>query len=713
MKKPSREDRTGSETEPKWISLIILWVLLISSVFPQVPINGFCQLKFFPAFPGFNRVTVADINFDSINDIILYSSSQKIIAIIEGSADSSFTDYKIINAPYQFSSITPVYNRKTGSEQFFFCARKKRVAGLFEFTGFRRFNMVAKIGFDSYPENVSAADIDNDGRLEYLVSGSGFNGLSIISFRKGELTEAKVEVNSSYGEAIFSDISNDGYPDIVAYNLLSTSMDVYYNDGFGGFEKVRSFVSKRNVDNLKSIDLNRDFFNDIIYTTENSINIIFGDFQSSYKSSLVIHTKNIPHKYFVADFNEDRFLDFAYIDTTMGLLSIIFGKGNNEYYPEVFYLSDKGLSGINLYDRGNIKNLVLLNKRGKINIISRMSVLPDEANIIPAIQPQTIASFDYGNNAIADVCYIDGYAHSMIFFVNDSKGIPKTYYSSAISEEHTNVVVDETDPFKKGFYCYSTGSKMLEIIRFDFKNNSQESDQLYLPGAIKDIKINQSKNIVHIYVAYEKNKSLAVGEYEYRDFKYNFKEYPPIDSDLIAPRLSLNQSPNVYYWKIDADTAWFFRAGIVANTINHEPLGNFSVKSKPVEKISQYLLDKKGQKSFNLVNSKNNFFSVVSNGLIFNISNLIVKRSKFNVGKEDIFMLENIDGNSFNGMLYLAEDHSFNRIEVKDEGKKLFFAKLFDTEEVGYFIIQKFVNDKNYLIYTQPSKGLLSYYSLK
>ena len=712
--KPSRGDKTGSEIEIKRFSLIILWILLINSVSPQVPINGFCQIKFFPAFPGFTQLTVADINFDSVNDVLLYSTSQKVIAVIEGTDDNSLTDYKIINTPYQFSTITPVFNRETTSEQFFFSVRKKRIAGLFEFSKNGKIDLVAKIGFDSFPENISEADINNDGNMEFLISGSGFNGLSIIYYSKRELTEVKVEVNSSYSEAVFSDISNDGLPDIVAFNLLSNSIDVYYNDGNGGFENVRSFPNKSNIDNLKSMDLNRDFYDDIIYSTENSINILFGDFQSSYKSSLEINTKNVPNKYSIADFNNDSFLDFAYIDTTQGILSLIFGKGNKEYYPEVFYLIDKGITSLTQYNWENIKNLILINKKGKFDVISKMNSLPDDANIIPAIQPLTIASFDYRNNEVPDICYIDGYTHTINFLVSDLKGIPSNFYSASISDEHSSIFVDEIDAFRKGFYCYSRDGKMLEIIDFDFKKNKEESDQLYLPGKIKDLKINRVKDLVHVYVAYEKNKTITVGEYEHSDFRYNFRKYSPVGSDLIAPRLFLSKNPIVYFWQVDTNSVVFVRAKILSESIEYKQLGVLESKYFPIEYISQYLIDGKVFKSLNLINSKNNYFSVVSNDFMFNISNSVAQKNKFGFSKKDIFSPgKNNSRKILYGILYISEDHSFNRIEIKDDGRQLFFTKLFDAEEVTDFIVQKLLNNKDCLIYTQHMKGLLSLYRLK
>jgi len=240
MKKLLQGDNTDLKTDRRAISVAFLWVLLFNPAIAQVPINGFCQVKSFPAFPGFNRISIFDVNYDSFKDVILYSSSQKSIAVIEGEMDNSFTDYKIINSPYNFTNIIPVYNKATGTEQYVFSSRKKRTVGMFSFSSFGRFNLLAKIGFDSYPENISVADINNNGNFEYLISGSGFKGLSLLSFIDGKLNETKLEENSIYGEAVFADISNDGHPDITAFNLFNNTFEIFYNDGKGNFERVRN-----------------------------------------------------------------------------------------------------------------------------------------------------------------------------------------------------------------------------------------------------------------------------------------------------------------------------------------------------------------------------------------------------------------------------------------------------------------------------------------
>jgi len=708
-------DNTDLKTDRRVISAAFLWAFLFNSAIAQVPINGFCQVKSFPAFPGFNRISVSDVNYDSFKDVILYSSSQKSIAVIEGEMDSSFTDYKIINSQYNFSNIIPVYNKVAGSQQYVFSSRKKRTVGVFSFSSFGRFNLLAKIGFDSYPENISVADINNDGDFEFLISGSGFKGLSLLFLIDSELTETKIEENSIYGEAVFVDISNDGNPDIAAFNLFNNSFEVFYNDGKGNFERVRTEFENASIENLEKIDFNKDGYDDLIYTVKNSFKLAIGDSQSLYNSSIVISTEFIPHRFKVADFNGDNLNDIAYIDSSQGILSVIFAKGNNQFHPEIIYMKKEGLTDLHLYRLHDSNSLILLNKTGEIYIVSRLFSLPDEVNLIPALQPSTITKFDLGNDGITDFCYIDVQTNTINFLVNNFKGIPEYFYSVPVSADHKLIVVDDEEPFSKGFYCYSTEGKMFEIINYDFLLNNIEIDQLYSPGIIKDIELHRTDELVHIFTAYEKNNVLHVREYEHHDFRYTFLDYPQLETDVADVKLVISDHPRAYFYKLDSDSIRITEAKLQSKSIEYKQIGVLSISSNPIiTGFSQYLLGKKSPKILSLLNSDPTFFSVVSNDSVFNIMVQIFKQNIFDVGKGIEFYFNPKNQLEFWSMIiYSPEDRSFNRVDIKNQGQEFSITKLFDSDKPTDFIVQKIISDKKYLIYTQQSEGLISLKRLK
>jgi hypothetical protein len=715
MKMHLKGERTGLITELVRLSVTIFCLLCFNSAYSQIPVNGFCNLNSFPSFPGYTLLTTSDVNNDSYPDILLYSPNHNSIIIAEGKDNFEFTDYKIIKVPYYLSNLIPLGEESAYSMDYVYTSRKSRTAGIFNIPISGNFNPIAELEFDSFPENISTADINNDGYSEYLISGSGFNGLSVLFFKDDELTEKKINKNQSYSEAVFADVSNDGSPDITAFNLFSNSIDIFYNDGTGNFELIRHVDPNVNVESIHSLKVDNDEYIDLVYTAGNSFKILYGDFRSAFDSSLVINTQYNPHCYVIGDLNSDFVNDIAYIDTTYGLVSVIFGKGGNHFYDEILYLKKRGFINLNLLSSYTSVGLALLNYNGEISTISNLSSLQDELDIVPAIEASVLSSFDHGNDRVPDISYIDNFSNSINILINNRNGTPLSFYSEIISGEHNTIKVNDADPFKKVFYAYSPGNKMLEAIKFNFISGEVKSHQLYAPGSIEDIEIYKSKNIERIYLAYQRNNYLRFGEYNYKDSEYVLREYATIDSNVTAARIFSAKEPILNYWKTSGDSLQSIEVKLSPEGINYTNMGKIDIiPDYSINFVTQFLSSKKNPISFALFNSDTQFFGIVSDKSLFNISKPIGYQYDFIADKTSLLYCEGskqfVDQNAF---LYIWRDGYFNKLEINDYGNDLILTRLFDAKQVMDFIVQDFTNEKNYLIYTQQSEGFLSLQRLK
>jgi hypothetical protein len=715
LNKHCKEERTDLITELARLNVILFCLLFFNSAFSQIPINGFCNLNSFPSFTGYTLVTTYDVNNDSYPDIILYSPNHNSIIIAEGEEKFEFTNYKIIKVPYYLSNLIPLGEESTYPMDYVFTSRKSRTAGIFNISSSADFNPIAELGFDSFPENISTADINNDGYSEYLISGSGFNGLSILFFRNDKLTEKKINMNQSYSQAVFTDVSNDGSPDITAFNLISNSIDIFYNDGAGNFELIRQIDPEAYVESIQSLKIDNDEYIDLVYTEGNSFKILFGDFRSAFDSTMVINTQYIPHRYVIGDLNSDFVNDVAYIDTTLGLVSVLFGKGGNRFYDEILYLKKEGIININLISSNTSTGLALLNYNGVITTVSKLSSLQVKMNFVPAIEASVISSFDYGNDGVMDISYIDSFSNSINILINGRNGIPLSYYSEIVSGEHNIIKVNDTDPFKKVFYAYSQGNKMLEAVKFNFISDEVENHQLYTTGSIEDIEIYKSKKVERIYLAYQRNNFLRFGEYYYKDSDYVLKEYATIDSNVVAAKIFSSKEPIINYWKTTGDSLQSIEVKLSPRGINYNYMGIIDIiPDYSINFLTQFLSSKKNPISFALFNSDTQFFGIVSDKSMFNISKPIGYQYDFIADKTSLLYCEGskqfVNQNAF---LYIWRDGYFNKLVINDYGNDLILTRLFDAKQVMDFIVQDFTNEKNYLIYTQQSEGFLSLQRLK
>ena len=148
---------------------------------------------------------------------------------------------KEYSLPFEISQLEPLKTKG----RYVFSSRKNRLLGLINISENETPKIISKLEFDSFPDNINVGDVNNSGIQEFLVSGSGFDGISLIYQYKEELSESKVIGGSSFCFSTLIDLSNDGFYDIVACNLLERSLQFYYNDGEGNFNLIRSLPSDK------------------------------------------------------------------------------------------------------------------------------------------------------------------------------------------------------------------------------------------------------------------------------------------------------------------------------------------------------------------------------------------------------------------------------------------------------------------------------------
>lgn len=706
MKKPLQGVKKDFKVEIKGIKLLAFFFSFSVSLLPQVPINGFCSIEHFPVDEGYDRLMISDINNDLQNDLLLFSPASDKICVIENEKDSLFSKTKLLRSSENISQMLSVKNNKSGTPENFFISRKQRIIGCLDVTKYGRLNLISTLSFDSYPGNIRSGDINDDGNQEFLISGSGFKGLSIISFDSSEFAEEKIEDNFSYSEAIFADISNDDYPDITAFNLFNYELEIFFNDAFGDFNKTRTIKLNSSIDNLSSIDINDDYYTDLIYCTDNSIDILWGDFQSSYESGTHLTTEYFPHCYSVADFNSDGFNDIAYIDSSQGLLSIFFGKRNEKFYPELLYYKKEGLVDLQILKTGKNNSLVLLNRQGEVSTISKIKPIENEVTLVPAIQPAAVSVFDFGNNGIPDFCITDEYMQTLNFIINSRMNFPSVYFSVPLSDNHQIIEVCDDDPFNKGFYCYTTGHKMLEIIDCDFNDYNFDISQLYIPGPVRDVKIKNVRGIVQIFVAFEDKDMLRVNEYEYHDFRYTVREYSVEDLNTIDPLLSVHDDPVIYYWKAGKDSLIQYSMNILSGSSERNQIASISRSNiSGIPTIVQSVLSSEDLLINSLFLSGMNLFSVVTNDKIFKISNSIFDENNFNINHKLKLYFKPFDGEKYNSIFYSGSNNQFNKIDINISSNELAFQELFEAEDVTGYIRQGLSGGEDLLLYTQILEG--------
>lgn len=710
MKKPYNVEKAGLKIELNITSILFIALIISKELFSQIPINGFCQYKSYKVDAGFTSIFALNFNNDSYTDLILFNPDLRKIETLAGEKNGGFGRPIIFSISYEITNIRNLNDRNKKIKRYAFVSRQKMRAGIYSFTASGKAYLNNSIKFKSYPENISTADIDKKGSDEFLISGSAFNGLSIVYQTPSGLREKKIIENTSFSNAVFTDLSNDNYPDIAAFNVLNNSLIFFYNDGAGGFRKVRTIKFDQPIHLLHSTDLNLDNYNDLMFSEGKSINIIYGDSASSYSITTSIKTKYKPGQIITGDFNRDGKIDIAYANYKKGILSIFYGKGGNNFYPETIYSKKDGIQNIIPYYSKFVNGIASINLNGYIFTITNLPPFLENTNISLGVRPSAISFFDDGNNGIIDICYIDNYTHSLDFIVRNTSGVPSTFYSYPIFENHSSIIVDNTIPRIKTFFCYSYGKRLIEILKVDFAQNKIEKNSIYSPGIIEDLKIRHTdNNFDNIYLTYSNGSSVGLSIMEYRDYKYSISNFP-VTTTSFCSNIFANNEIGMIYWSKGKNNQTLSKAALSGGTVSSSVL--YKLKIDSVTSIFSFtgdLFNNDKDATISILGTNTNKFVTVTNDK----RTFFIKHSEI----PDYFKIDNPNQLFFgetrpNGLkklfVYFPERKFIGTIDFLNRGRNLVIPKLINADNIDGFFIKKMSSRNYHIVYTDKSIGCIT-----
>lgn len=703
MKKPLPEEKTDLKQELKILSLFL--VFISSSVsFTQIPVNGFCKLSMVRVDPGFNSLSAFNFNKDSYSDLILFNTQNKQAAVLAGYGLGEFREQRKINLPMPLTNLEPVYNRFNEIENYAFTSRMERTFGLFSFTTTGSPTIVLKHKFNTYPDKISIADINGNNKNEYLISGSGFDGLSVLAIRNNNFIEDKLMSNMSFSSAHFVDLNNDGIKDIAAYNLLSGTIHFFYNNGTGVFKEIRKIPSYTTISQFKTFDVNSDTYYDLIISSRNSLKIFYGDFRSSYDSTITINTAYSIDDFVIGDFNRDGYFDIVYLSKESGVISTLFGKADGTFHNELFHIKRDRIESISLYISKFVYGVVYITGKGEAGLISRLNSVTGNFDLAVSPAPASIAYFDNEKNDIADLAFLDRSGNSLNILLRNKEGIPDRLYSSPLFGDHHYIEVNDSEFHTKSFYCYSFGSKLIEMRTFDFKKAEIQREQLYVPGGLIAVRPHTHNDIEIIYTVYKKANELHLGVFRKQDSQYLFSDYKLFNSNWKSAEIIPFDKPVIYSWVEEKENLI-----LIQTTVNSGSPVRKKIQTVPVPNAEVLTVSKAGttKDSYRIV-------SFIQAGEKKYIS-IVTEKTERLIDADKHFSdlrIENKKHLSFghgNSVFFYDEIRkSIRRAEVSSDSSKLNIQEVFRNISAEDFIIKNLDFRNIHLIYSDNEKGSIS-----
>ena len=709
---------SGEKTDSKIGQLknsFILFILFLSSLsYSQIPINGFCFQKNYSLPKDYLGIVSADLNSDGNDELIFYSSALKRIGMYVGIPGDS-VELKEFQLSSEISHLKQLKDKEGTNNLFAAVERKLRRVSLMYISLDSLDASKSHIEFDSYPENIFTRDIDLNGKEEILISGSGFDGLSILFRSNGGIGEKKIISGTSFSEAIFVDLNDDGYPDVLAFNILENSLQFFINNSKGIFRLVRSLKYSEKINLLQSLDLNRDGFQEIVYAVGNRIEILSGDVQDSYKSKYSIKLDDRPFAIQFGDFNGDNLFDLA-SGVSKDKLNIFFGKKGSEFHDRIPYLKNSSLTAFTNFKYKKADNIACIFESGELIVINSEKELGAEMKITLGIQAGVVKQFDYANDEFPDISFIDEYDNWLKILLNNKAGVPSLLYTIPLADQHQEILVDEFFSFRKIFYCYTKGAPLLEIFRYNFDTFKLNRKQLYAPGEILDVALQRIDSaFVNIFVVYNKQSKLYLGKFENRDLSITFREYPFIDRNVSSAELFIDDEPVVYYWKSEGDGIEFKSAQIKSGPNVHKTY--FEILKSEGIRTNLYGADNYNNEYpiiVGIVQNKTENHLIVLAGDKFSTSNQVLTAVDENK-KEFVrgFFGETSIKGIINFTVNSTDDNYINKLVYREKANTYSLNQMFAAENVSDYFFARLDRKNYYLVYSNKKKGYLSITSLK
>lgn len=710
--KPCREEKHGLKKGLSKFKPLLLFFLFSPSLFPQIPINGFCKYNCFKTDSGFTNLLMVNFNNDYYSDFVLWNSAKRDIVVLKGEKQGILTEEKSYSIPVEISSIQPL-DSKPGSG-YFFSSRRKMKVGVYEFKTTGRPSLLESVEFDSYPDYLSIADVNGKGKNEILVSGGAFKGLSIIYLSKHALNEEKIVDGTTFSHAILSDLSNDGYPDIAAYDVIKRQFTFFYNDSKGEFRSARSIQFPERISGLKSFDINLDSYDDLVFVSDKSINIWYGDFRSSYENTNRIETRFTPDKYILGDFNRDGKIDLAYLNYERSLISVLFGKNEFEFYPEMIYLQHNGLTDIIPYYSRFINGIAALSSEGCVHTITNLSSFAEVVDISLGARPGALSFFDNESNGITDFCFIDEYDKEIKFVIRNNAGVPTNYFWFQLHENHNKTISENLGAGLKNYVCYSTDKKLVEVVKANFKDSKFEKTALYSPGPIKDLKlVRKNDSEYFIYVAYMIKNSLNLGTFSYKNLKFNFSEQTVDTGQVYDVSIGTGSGDlTVYYWHNDGQNISLTKKNTTSAGENITTVPK--TDSLRIISFAGDLLNIEKDALISFFNTPATNYAMITTDTFSSLIERVKNTGGFRITKKnDLFFGET----RFNGLkklsVYLPAKKSVNKLEFINKGRNVVSTEIAKGLVVRSYFIKNMTSKNYHIVYSDLEKMCITIKPIK
>jgi VCBS repeat protein/centrosomal CEP192-like protein/ASPM-SPD-2-Hydin domain-containing protein/FG-GAP repeat protein len=192
--------------------------------------------------------------------------------------------------------------------------------------------------------SVTAADFNQDGKLDLAVTNGNANSISILLGNGDGTFQPAVDYTTGLGpyRVIARDLNGDGRLDLVVTDSNADTVSILLGNADGTFQPNVDYATGTQPVGLVVGDFNGDGKLDLATTNAVSVgtvSILLGNGDGTFQTNVDYAVQSIPLAVAAGDLNGDGKLDLVVTNETSATVSVLLGYGDGTFQPHVDYLT--------------------------------------------------------------------------------------------------------------------------------------------------------------------------------------------------------------------------------------------------------------------------------------------------------------------------------------------------------------------------------------
>lgn len=297
-------------------------------------------------------VTVADFNGDGKLDIAVTDNSSNDISVLLGRGDGTFEPYTAYTTPGTTIGIVAADFNRDGHMDLAIADTWGNDVYVMLGKGDGTFQTGTSYAAGEVPIRLAAADLNGDGILDLVVSDGPDCGCAYMSVLlgngDGSFQPPNTIATEGAGDIVIGDFNRDHKLDVAL--TQSGLVSIFLGNGDGTFQSNVDYGSDGSAIALAMGDFNRDGRIDLVVANFNGnntthVSTLLGNGDGTFGNVAAYATGQHPVGVIAADFNGDKKVDLATVNTYDGTVSVLMNAGGGKFGAAASYPVSSGQYG--------------------------------------------------------------------------------------------------------------------------------------------------------------------------------------------------------------------------------------------------------------------------------------------------------------------------------------------------------------------------------